>query len=171
MRWQRCRRGWVDAASASRGAVSAGDRGERRGDRADVRGGGCQAVAGAAAGVSPERPPPAPGGAGLLGRSGLAGRGFVGRGAEKRWPRSLRFWLFSTKGTRAYTDAAYREGDVLVFGPESRGLPAGCWRSTRSEWCGFPMRAEARSLNLANAASIAIYEAMRQVGWSRVDER
>lgn len=76
-----------------------------------------------------------------------------------------RLWLFSTKGKRTYTDAAYREGDALVFGPESRGLPARMLEGHPERVVRIMMREEARSLNLANAASIAVYEAMRQVGW------
>ena len=76
-----------------------------------------------------------------------------------------RIWSFTTKAERPYTSATFNPGDALVFGPESRGLPAG--------WLGFqlpdrllriPMRPEARSLNLANAAAIGIYEALRQIG-------
>ncbi len=75
-----------------------------------------------------------------------------------------RLWWFSTRAARVYTVAEYRPGDALVFGPESRGLP---WR--RIEAAGpralrIPMRPEARSLNLANAAAVGLYEAVRQAG-------
>jgi tRNA (cytidine/uridine-2'-O-)-methyltransferase len=76
-----------------------------------------------------------------------------------------RTWWFSTKADRPYTSATFREGDALIFGPESRGLPAP--RVADAARLGralrIPMRPEARSLNLANAASIALYEALRQV--------
>jgi tRNA (cytidine/uridine-2'-O-)-methyltransferase len=76
-----------------------------------------------------------------------------------------RLWSFTTKGTRPYTDARFQPGDALVFGPESRGLPAS-WLSSQppERRLRIPMRPEARSLNLANAAAIAIYEALRQIG-------
>jgi len=75
-----------------------------------------------------------------------------------------RLWLFSTKAARAYTSVAYRVGDALVFGPESRGLPRQ-WLSAYGEHAlRIPIRPEARSLNLANAVAIAVFEAMRQVG-------
>ncbi|WZO99157.1 tRNA (cytidine(34)-2'-O)-methyltransferase [Isosphaeraceae bacterium EP7] len=76
-----------------------------------------------------------------------------------------RTWLFSTKAKGLYTEAIYRPGDALVFGPESRGLPAR-WLDERPESAvRIPMRPEARSLNLANAASVAMYEATRQIGF------
>jgi tRNA (cytidine/uridine-2'-O-)-methyltransferase len=76
-----------------------------------------------------------------------------------------RLWSFTTKATRPYTDAAFRPGDGLVFGPESRGLPPG-WLAAQpaDRLLRIPMRPEARSLNLANAAAIGLYEALRQIG-------
>jgi tRNA (cytidine/uridine-2'-O-)-methyltransferase len=77
-----------------------------------------------------------------------------------------RLWWFSAKADRPYTSAAFREGDALVFGPESRGLPPG--RLARAARLGralrIPIRPEARSLNLGSAAAIAVYEALRQIG-------
>jgi tRNA (cytidine/uridine-2'-O-)-methyltransferase len=77
-----------------------------------------------------------------------------------------RLWSFSTKGQRCYTDVVYRRGDALVFGAESRGLP-GRWRDAAAaadQLLRIPMRPEARSLNLANAVAIGLFEAVRQVG-------
>jgi tRNA (cytidine/uridine-2'-O-)-methyltransferase len=76
-----------------------------------------------------------------------------------------RIWSFSTRGTRPYTDAEYQRGDVLVFGSESRGLSSG-WLASQppSRVLRIPMRPEARSLNLANVASIVVYEAIRHCG-------
>ncbi len=75
-----------------------------------------------------------------------------------------RLWWFSTRADRPYTTADFREGDALLFGPESRGLPAS--RIDEAARLGralrIPIRPEARSLNLANAASIGVYEALRQ---------
>ena len=75
-----------------------------------------------------------------------------------------RLWLFSTKASRPYTDAAYCAGDALVFGPESRGLPEPLLASHPERAVRIPIRPEARSLNLANAAAIALFEAVRQIG-------
>jgi tRNA (cytidine/uridine-2'-O-)-methyltransferase len=74
-----------------------------------------------------------------------------------------RLWSFSTKVQRPYTQAAYRAGDALVFGPESRGLPAAWLDAHRDRALTIPIRPEARSLNLANAVAIALFEAVRQV--------
>jgi tRNA (cytidine/uridine-2'-O-)-methyltransferase len=74
-----------------------------------------------------------------------------------------RIWSFSTKADRVYTDAGIAEGDALLFGPESRGLPRS-WLAERPDRAlRIPIRAEARSLNLANAVSIAVFEAVRQL--------
>jgi len=73
-----------------------------------------------------------------------------------------RLWYFSTKATMIYTGVSYRPGDALVFGPESRGLPARMIESN-ARAVRIPIREEARSLNLANAAAIGLYEALRQI--------
>ena len=75
-----------------------------------------------------------------------------------------RLWLFSTRASRLYTDVAYREGDALVFGPESCGLPARLLAEWPERAVRIPIRPEARSLNLANAAAVAAFEAVRQIG-------
>lgn len=76
-----------------------------------------------------------------------------------------RLWWFSTKADRPYTSATFRAGDALLFGPESRGLPpsrlSDAIASARA--LRIPIRPEARSLNLANAASIGLFEALRQI--------
>ncbi len=77
-----------------------------------------------------------------------------------------RVLAFSTRGTRPYADMVYREGDVLLFGPETRGLPADVLARFPDEHClRVPMRPESRSLNLANTVAVAIYEAWRQSGF------
>jgi tRNA (cytidine/uridine-2'-O-)-methyltransferase len=75
-----------------------------------------------------------------------------------------RLWSFSTRAVRVYTDARYRPGDALVFGPESRGLPASWLEERPDRAVRIPIRPEARSLNLANAAAIGLFEAVRQIG-------
>jgi tRNA (cytidine/uridine-2'-O-)-methyltransferase len=77
-----------------------------------------------------------------------------------------RLWWFSTKASRPYTSATFREGDALIFGPESRGLPPRlvAEAESRSRALRIPIRPEARSLNLSNAAAIALFEALRQIG-------
>ena len=73
-----------------------------------------------------------------------------------------RCWYFSTKAERLYTEAEFRPGDALIVGPESRGIPERTLAEAGGRALRIPMRPEARSLNLANAASIALYEAVRQ---------
>jgi tRNA (cytidine/uridine-2'-O-)-methyltransferase len=75
-----------------------------------------------------------------------------------------RLWWFSTKASRVYTEAPFRPGDGLVFGPESRGLPRRWIDENPERALRIPMRPEARSLNLANAASVGLYEAVRRIG-------
>lgn len=77
-----------------------------------------------------------------------------------------RFVFFSTKATRMHTEHAFREGDWLVFGRESRGLPEPLLATYAEQCLRIPMPGRTRSLNLANSAAIAIYEGLRQLsGW------
>jgi tRNA (cytidine/uridine-2'-O-)-methyltransferase len=75
-----------------------------------------------------------------------------------------RLWFFSTKAKHVYTQARFQPGDALVFGPESRGLPERLLVARPDRALRIPVFPEARSLNLANAVAIALYEGMRQVG-------
>ena len=73
-----------------------------------------------------------------------------------------RLWSFSTRAGRSYTEASFAPGDGLVFGPESRGLPA-TWLDARPDRAvRIPIQPEARSLNLGTAAAIGLFEALRQ---------
>ncbi len=76
-----------------------------------------------------------------------------------------RVWLLSTHGTKLYYEADFREGDALVFGSETKGLGAEFMSRFPSERIlRIPITCEhVRSLNLSNAASIVLYEALRQV--------
>ncbi len=72
-----------------------------------------------------------------------------------------RHWYFTKKAERLYTEPDYAEGDVLVFGCESRGLPDELL--AESQRClRIPTRPEVRSLNLSNSVAIAAYEVLRQ---------
>lgn len=72
-------------------------------------------------------------------------------------------WLMTKTADRAYTSVGFTAGDVLVFGSESRGLPPSLLQSQADRCLRIPMRAEARSLNLACSVAIAAYEAKRQI--------
>ncbi|MCY0903523.1 tRNA (cytidine(34)-2'-O)-methyltransferase [Arthrobacter sp. H14-L1] len=74
-----------------------------------------------------------------------------------------RVFAFTSDGERSYTQIQYRKGDVLMFGPESVGLPEDIKHDTHvTARVRLPMLPSLRSLNLANSASIAVYEAWRQ---------
>lgn len=76
-------------------------------------------------------------------------------------------WAFTTKAQRLYTDATFADGDALLFGSETRGLPAAVIETIATEQrLRLPMQANSRSLNLSNAAAIATYEAWRQLGFA-----
>ena len=73
----------------------------------------------------------------------------------------------TTRGGTRYTDVEYREDDLLLFGPETRGLPNSVLDTLPPEHrIRIPMRPESRSLNLANAAAILVYEIWRQQGFT-----
>jgi len=85
--------------------------------------------------------------------------------ALRRSLPAVRFFLFSARAERPYTEARYRAGDCLVFGPESSGLPGELLRAGWGEALRIPMRSDrVRSLNLSTAVGIAAYEALRQLG-------
>ena len=76
-----------------------------------------------------------------------------------------RFWYFTTKATKGMWEADFQDGDYLVFGRESRGLPESLLNANK-DWClRISMRREARSLNLATSVGIGVFEALRQIGW------
>ncbi|MEX2185964.1 MAG: tRNA (cytidine(34)-2'-O)-methyltransferase [Pirellulales bacterium] len=80
---------------------------------------------------------------------------------ERQWTAG-RVWLFTKKAERAYTDVAYARGDVLVFGCETQGLPDSMIAEHANRTLRIPTRNAVRSLNLSNAAAVAMYEAVRQ---------
>ncbi|HET9348570.1 MAG TPA: tRNA (cytidine(34)-2'-O)-methyltransferase [Arthrobacter sp.] len=78
-----------------------------------------------------------------------------------------RVFAFTSDGEASYTDISYRPGDVLLFGRESVGLPEELKHDPHvTSRVRLPMLPALRSLNLANAASIAVYEAWRQNGFA-----
>jgi tRNA (cytidine/uridine-2'-O-)-methyltransferase len=77
-----------------------------------------------------------------------------------------KWWAFTTKADAVYCDAAFKQGDVLLFGPETRGLPAAVLDEFPAQSrLKLPMRPDSRSMNLSNAVSVAVYEAWRQNGF------
>lgn len=72
-------------------------------------------------------------------------------------------YALSTRGSTRYTDCRLKPGDNLVFGPETRGLPQDYLNQLGAEYClRMPMLEHSRSLNLSNAVTAVVYEALRQ---------
>lgn len=86
------------------------------------------------------------------------------------WPAVARrlpgrtVWCLTKTANRPVWEATFSPGDVLLFGSESRGLPASLMSEHRATTLGLPMRPEVRSLNLASTANTVVYEAVRQFG-------
>ena len=79
-------------------------------------------------------------------------------------PQNL--YAVSTPGSRLYSDVAFTSGVALLFGPETRGLPAPVLAGLPADHVlRIPMCAGSRSLNLSNAVAIMVYEAWRQLGY------
>ena len=77
-----------------------------------------------------------------------------------------RTFAFSTRGETRFCDVSFREGDALLFGPETSGLPEDVLaRYPREHRLRIPMRPSSRSLNLSNAVAVACYEAWRQLSF------
>ena len=77
---------------------------------------------------------------------------------------AARFYYFTTKTRRSYVTARFQPGDFLVFGRETKGLPESLLTANAEACLTIPMpNPEVRSLNLATAAAIVLFEALRQV--------
>ncbi len=76
---------------------------------------------------------------------------------------AARYFFFSSKVEKFFTQVEYQAGDFLVFGPETRGLPDSLKEKARGDWLTIPMFAQTRSLNLAMSVGIAAYEALKQI--------
>ncbi len=76
-----------------------------------------------------------------------------------------KYYLCSTKASRGYHETAFEDGSYLIFGKETKGLPEELIFSGVGEAIRIPMKPELRSLNLSNAVSIILYEALRQQGF------
>lgn len=74
------------------------------------------------------------------------------------------FWYLTKTASRLVWEARFERGDVLVFGSETRGLPATILAEQPGQNLKLPMHGQVRSLNLASAATAVVYEAVRQLG-------
>lgn len=80
---------------------------------------------------------------------------------KDRFPEG-RFFVTSTRNSRRYSDFSYRDGDLFVFGKETKGLPQEVLGAHADTAIRIPMTDKVRSLNLANSAAIVLFEALRQ---------
>lgn len=81
--------------------------------------------------------------------------------------QGVRVFSVETGGRRLYSDPAFASGDALLFGPETRGLPARVLeRIPHDHQLTIPMRPGNRSINLSNAVALVVYEAWRQQGFA-----
>jgi tRNA (cytidine(34)-2'-O)-methyltransferase len=77
-----------------------------------------------------------------------------------------RIFAMTTRATRRYADVGFRDGDALLFGPETRGLPDPLLTDAAISDClRLPMHRDSRSLNLSNAVAVGLFEALRQLGF------
>lgn len=77
-----------------------------------------------------------------------------------------RVFALSTKGRSVYSDIPFQASDVLLFGPETRGLPAELLGSLpEGQKLRIPMMPDSRSMNLSNSVAVVVYEALRQHGF------
>ena len=77
-----------------------------------------------------------------------------------------RFFFFTSKGRHVHSDVEYRDGDFLVFGKETKGLPEELLKEREENCVRIPMFGGIRCLNLSNAVAVATYEALRQTGYA-----
>lgn len=79
------------------------------------------------------------------------------------------FYFMSTKGNKVYSDVNFKDGDFLIFGKESHGLPEPLLKKYYEHTLRIPMWGELRSLNLSNSVAITLYEALRQNGFDALN--
>ena len=80
----------------------------------------------------------------------------------EKYAATNNFYFFSTKGAKRYSDVAYKDGDFLVFGKETHGLPEPLLEKHYDATLRIPMWENLRSLNLSNSVALTLYEALRQ---------
>lgn len=75
---------------------------------------------------------------------------------------NAKFYYFTTKGRKRHSEASFQDGDFLVFGKETKGLPETLLMQNEETCLRIPMNQDARSLNLSNSVAVVVYEALRQ---------
>ena len=79
------------------------------------------------------------------------------------------FYFSTTKARHTYADVKFSDGDFILFGKETKGLPEQLLHDNKETCIRIPMISEARSLNLSNAVAIVVYEALRQTGFEKLE--
>lgn len=107
-----------------------------------------------------------------LRRAGLDYQEWVNVKEHQNWldflanEKPSRIFACTTKTTQRHSDARYQENDYLLFGPETRGLPADIRDNIQPDFqVRIPMQKNSRSMNLSNAVSVILYEAFRQLSY------
>ena len=77
-----------------------------------------------------------------------------------------RFFYLTSKGTMAHSEVEYKDGDFLLLGKETKGLPESLLIKNPERCIRIPMISSARCLNLSNAAAVVVYEALRQTEYA-----
>ena len=88
---------------------------------------------------------------------------------QSKYPNA-RFFYFTTKARHRHSDVSFRDGDFLVFGKETKGLPEELLMKNEETCLRIPMDGRARSLNLSNSVAIAVCEALRQTDFQGLQE-
>lgn len=79
------------------------------------------------------------------------------------------FYFYSTKAKKIYSEPQYKDGDFIVFGKETKGLPEKLLNEHYEESVRIPMKGKLRSLNLSNSVCVGVYEALRHIGFDELN--
>lgn len=89
---------------------------------------------------------------------------------REKIPNGANLWMATTKAHKSYHEVEFKDGDYIMFGKESAGIPEEILVENEDKCIRIPMGHEIRSLNLANSAAIILYEALRQNGFEGLEE-
>ncbi len=85
---------------------------------------------------------------------------------ENNLDLATQVYALTTKGKKPHSDVHYKQNDFLMFGPETRGLPAAILdKLPQDQKIRIPMQASSRSMNLSNSVAVVVYESWRQLGY------
>ena len=90
---------------------------------------------------------------------------------KKKEDKRARLWMATTKAKKTYCEADLKDGDFIMFGKESAGIPEEILLENKESAIRIPMAKDMRSLNLSNSAAIILYEALRQNGFKGLEKQ